>query len=397
MDLPRAVGWAKGHRNSLVVVAFVFVVAGADLLLNRPEGMGIQWFSLPLIAVGIAILVLLFWPTPKPGPRVIGGTLAARFLHQATFGGRLTPFLPFVGTAIVVIDLGYNLWASRTPALLTHDQAMILLGVVMIAYPFIPGPYSRERDFVLLFALGLALILVVPLVLLRLFAGNVSVDAYSAAALAPQTSAILNLLGVQSRIVFIPPESAPGLQFTTAAGLPVTVFITSACSGIYSFAIFSAAFGAYVLAEQRRLTRRVALFFALGIAFAYMANVMRMVVIILIGYRYDTQGTGTQALLFAHSNAGWIIFLAWISLFWALLFRFLPPENPTLAGEPNSPEDLPRRGVFCKICGIVLTPAIPATRCSCGKMYHSECLAGEGRCPACQRPSAPFPVTDQPA
>ncbi len=397
MDLPRLVGWAKGHRNSLVVVAFLVIVAGADLLLNRPEGVGIQWFSIPLMVFGLAILVLLFWPTTKPGPSEPGRTLAARFLHRATLGGRLVPFLPLMGIAVIAVDLGYNLWASRTPALLTHDQAAILLGAVMIGYPFVPGRYRRECDFVLLFALGLALILVVPLVLLRLFAGDVSVDAYSAAALAPQTSAILNVLGVPSRIVFVPPEAAPGLQFTTAAGLPVTVFITSACSGIYSFAIFSAAFAAYVLAEQRQLTKRVGLFFILGIAFAYVANVMRMVIIILIGYHYDTQGTGTQALLFAHSNAGWIIFLGWVALFWTLLFRFLPPQTSNRTSSSNDEQTRPHRGSYCGICGIVLTPAIPATRCECGKIYHSECLVKEGRCPACQAPLSLFQASGQAA
>ena len=369
----------------LVVIALLFVVASADLILNRPKDEGIQWFSLPLLATGLAILVLVFWPTSKPGPRLPIDTLASRLLTRVTWEGRLVPFFPVFGIVIVVADLAYNALVSSTPALLTHDQAVLLFGAALIAYRFVPERYNRERDFVLLFTVGLTAILVIPLLLLRLFSNNqfVSVDAYSAYALAPQTSAVLNLLGVHNSVVFVPPEPSPGLSFTTARGLQVTVFITSACSGIYSVAIFASAFAAFVLSEQRRLTFRVGLFFALGILLAYLANILRMVAIVLIGYQYDTPATGTQALLFAHSNVGWVIFLLWIALFWVLLFRFLPPGfSSRKAGESPSAQR-PRRGAFCGICGIVLTPAIPATRCECAKLYHAECLATEGRCPNC--------------
>src|SRR2546426_6914251 len=201
MDLPKVVGWAKGHRNALIVVAFVLLLAGVDLLVNRPEGAGVQWFSLPLLAAGIALLALLFWPAVKPGPRARGDTLARQLLAWATWDGRIIPFFPLIGVVIIAADVAYNLLVSRTPAFLTHDQAAILLGVVLIAYNFVPARYDRERDFVLLFSGALVAILVIPLIFLRLVAGNVSVDAYSAAALAPPASAILHLIGIPSPVV----------------------------------------------------------------------------------------------------------------------------------------------------------------------------------------------------
>lgn len=385
MDINRAVGWAKGHRTALVVTGLIFVLAGADLLLNRPKDLGVQWAAVPLLAAGFAILVLIFWPTARPGPHPPGDSLAHRLLWWATARGRLVPFFPIVGLAVVLGDLAYNAFLSAEPNLLTHDQGALLLGGVLIAYRLVPERYGRERDFVLLFVASLAVILVFPVVLARLLLEDpgASVDFYSAYALAPQTSGLLNLLGVPNEIVFLPPETAPGLAFTTAGGLDVIVFITSACSGVYSFAIFASAFAAFVLTEQRRLTARVGAFFALGILLAYLANVLRMVVIVYVGFSLDTPEQGLQNLIVAHSNAGWIIFLLWIGLFWFLLFRFLPRELP--AEDAAAPR--PRRGVFCGICGVVLTPAIPATRCECGRFYHEECLQGEGRCPNCQAPS----------
>lgn len=214
---------------------------------------------------------------------------------------------------------------------------------------------------------------------------SASVDAYSAAALAPEASAVLNALGVGNTMVFEPGGATPGLAFVTAAGLPVQVYITTACSGIYSFAIFASAFTAFVLTEQRRLTPRVLAFFVLGVFFAYAANVLRIVAIVYIGYRFDTPATGIQSLLVAEGNAGWIIFLAWIALFWGLLFRFLPREGPGRA--PAGPH---KRGVLCAICGDDLTPAVSATRCPCGRFYHLQCLASRGSCPACASPAPPM-------
>ena len=399
MEFRRAVGWAKGHRNALVVAAFVLVLAGLDLFVNRPEGAGVQWFGLPLLAAGLSLLALIFWPTARPGPRAPADTLAQRLLRWATLQGRLVPFFPFFGIAVIVGDVAFNIFFSATSQLLTNDQVVLLFGATLVAYRFVPERYGRERDFVFLFALALVMILIVPLALLRLLTGQpgASVDVYSTYALAPETSWILNLIGIRNEIVLNPAYDGPGISFRTLHGAaPVQVFITSSCSGIYSFAIFAAAFAAFVFTEQRKLTRRVLAFFALGIFLAYLANVLRMVVIVWVGYQYDTPTSDLQSLLFAHGNVGWIIFLAWIALFWFLLFRFLPREAPTAGEKDIVPAR--RRGVFCGICGIVLTPAVPATRCRCGKMYHTECLAGEGRCPNCAAPApaSPYAAVDHP-
>ncbi len=397
MEFRNVVGWAKGHRNVLVVAGLILVVAGVDLVVNRPKG-DVGLVPVPLLAAGFAILALVFWPTAKGGPRSPGDTLAHRFLWWATLDGRLIPLFPVFGIAVIVADLAYNAFWAVTPELLEHDQAALLAGGMLITYRFVPQRYGRERDFVFLFAFTLSLILVLPLLFLRAFGDiNESVDAYSWVALAPQTGAIMNAIGIPTTLGPVAGNTAPGLTFRTEGGLWVTVVITSACSGIYSFAIFASAFTAFVMTEQKRLTKRVVAFFALGVFLAYLANILRMVAIAYIGYKYDTPQEGVNNLLIAHSNLGWIIFLAWIALFWMALFRFLPRDSSTQAGVAVQAVLPKRRGTFCGICGIVLTPAIPATRCACGKFYHAECLNGEGRCPNCQAPSLAYPAVDHTA
>lgn len=394
VDFRNLIGWAKGHRNGLAVAALILVFAGVDLILNVPKNRAEQLFSIPLLAAGFLVLALILWPTEKAGPRPVRDTLARRILDWATLHGRLVPTLPVVGIAIIVADVVYNRFVSGTPAILENDVVALLFAAGLIAYPFVPARFERERDFILLFLAVLALILLAPLLIARSLSIDPasSVNGYSAVALIPETNALLNLLGVGSTVIPVT-SGAPGIAFNTAAGTHVEVYITTACSGIYSFAIFSSAFSAYVLTEQRRLTARVAAFFVLGLFLAYFANILRMVVIVLVGYYSDAQGTGVEDMLVAHSNAGWLIFLAWISLFWFLLFRFLPPQPSSREGAPSLSEP-PRRGAYCGICGIVLTPAIPATQCSCGRLYHVECLAGEGRCPSCEVPWSP-PAANQ--
>jgi len=230
----------------------------------------------------------------------------------------------------------------------------------------------------------------VPLLLLRLYYRDFerSVDAYSWAALAPQTAAVLNLLGVPANVHPWFGSTAPALTFTTRSGAVLTVVITTACSGIYSFGIFASAFVAFVLTEFDRFRPKVLGLLALGFLTAYAANILRMVLIVLFGVYSDTPQDSVNNLLVAHSNRGWLIFLGWIALFWGIVFRFVvrpsvPAEtSPTQEASPPSR----KRGVLCGVCEEPLTPALPGYRCECGKFYHVACAATVEECPKCQRP-----------
>ena len=105
-----------------------------------------------------------------------------------------------------------------------------------------------------------------------------------------------------------------------------------------------------------------------------------MVVIILVGYYTDTAETDLQNMLIAHSYAGWLIFLAWIALFWSLLFRFLPQTNVEVnprkvAGSAPS--------TLCWNCKRSMSLSIPGRRCSCGRYYHIACAPTGSNCLAC--------------
>ena len=59
--------------------------------------------------------------------------------------------------------------------------------------------------------------------------------------------------------------------------------------------------------------------FLLGICFAYFANLIRMILIIIVGHYY-----GIEALIFVHNNLGWLIFTLWIFIFIRILSSLVP-------------------------------------------------------------------------
>ena len=206
-----------------------------------------------------------------------------------------------------------------------------------------------------------------------------SVDVYSWVALAPQTSEILSLLGVANTLHPVVGSTAPGLTFSPRNFVgPVTIVITTACSGIYSFGIFASAFVAFVLTEYEKPSPRVWAMLGFGLLTSYAANVFRMVVIVLVGYYTDTAQTDLQNMIVAHSYAGWAIFLTWIAAFWTILLKFFGPESI-----PATRVEYAITRNSCRICDRDLTPAILATRCECGASYHQTCLRSAGSCPRC--------------
>lgn len=360
-----------------LLVWFLIFFAGLDLVWNPPKGAGLEYLVLGVffLVLGSVFLVLLLVPKEKLKIEVREGNLATALLNIFTARGRLKPFFPVFGILLIVVDLLYNLFLSATPELLTHDSIVLLFGVVMIAYNFIPSSYERERDFVFLFFAGLIAILVIPLMLARFVIGNLdeSVGIYSAYLLAPEVTGVLNLLGVPASVDWL------DINFVTQSGDNVTVYISTACSGIYSFAIFASAFLAFVFTEYDRIDKKVSLLMVLGIFTAYVANILRMVVIVMVGYYTYTPEEGLQAMMVAHSNVGWVIFLVWIGLFWFLMYRFLIRTKEPVKGE----EEPGKATTICGMCGEMMKVDIPGTRCDCGQFLHIECVQQTGKCPNC--------------
>ena len=388
MNLSDLESLLRRHRTVSVLTGLLLVFTGVDLLLNPPKGQNVELLGIPFFAGGLALLALLFRRVAGAAPPEVRRTLASRFLDWATLRGRLVPWFPAFAIGVLALDLAYNLLVFRAISLGTEDTTVLLFAAALFAYPLVPPRFARERDFVLVFMGALILVLVVPFLLARLYYQDFerSVDVYSWTALAPQTAWVLNQLGVPAYVHPWAGSTAPAVTFTTKAGDLLTAVITTSCSGIYSFGIFASAFVAFVLTEFERFRPRVLVLLVLGFVTSYVANILRMVVIVLFGVYGATEEQALNDMLVAHSNLGWIIFLAWIALFWGLVFKFAI-RHPSEAEAATAGAPPPRkRGVLCGVCGDALTPALPGYRCECGKFYHVACAATVQECPKCHRP-----------
>jgi exosortase/archaeosortase family protein len=364
----------KSNKYLHIIIGIIVIFSGVNLLIVGQKDIWMNYLGIVLLILGIAYLLFMFFPYLKKEYVEKRETLASKFLNLITFRGRLQVFFPLFGIIIIAVDLIYNLMLSGTPQLLTFDTIVLLFGSWLIFHNFIPKKFERERDFVFMFLFFLVLLMVIPLLILRFVTGNFeeSVNVYSANLLVPPVVGLSRLFGVPILDV-----NGIWIQMALKSGQQVWIGITTECSGIFSFAIFASAFMAFVMIEFEKITKKVVALLALGIFTAYLANILRMTIIILVGYHFDTGNL--QNMLFAHANLGWIIFLLWISLFWALTYKLLMKEKEPKITKPK------KRGVLCGVCSEPLKVDMPGYRCKCGKFYHIDCIADRKKCPNCKR------------
>jgi exosortase/archaeosortase family protein len=239
----------------------------------------------------------------------------------------ISPYtLPIIGAIIIDAVIMYNIFLSRQLDLKGFDMITILFGVSLILYNYIPKSFEFARDFFVFFIGLLFLILVFPPIFYETLLGSTGGAQVTKVLLADPVSGILNIGGIDSYTV-IEFQSGKDTAFVyfplQANGLIAGVGIDEACSGIYTASIFLAAFITFVLIEYKRFDLKVGIIVVVGILATYFANILRMLIIILMGHYYDTDPGNLATLEWWHINAGWLIFMVWIIPFWWLMYRFL--------------------------------------------------------------------------
>jgi archaeosortase C (PEF-CTERM variant) len=298
------------RRKVIQIVAIVLAVEGFSvILLFSYVGLGLGLVSL---LAGIVILTILRpsreaarTETKSPGISLVESLV--RLL-----GGEYVVML--IGALLVTAVILYNRFASARPDIGDVDTICILFGVILLVYPLLYDRYREEMSFSSIFVGALVLFLALPQVL-QLFSGESGESTignwYVHYMLAAPFAGILDLVGV--------PTSSVGSMVTIQLqdGTIHTLSISAYCAGLYSFSIFLAAFISFVLVFESLTRRMLVLVLCLGLLAAYVGNILRMVMIGVIGY-YE----GIDALLWAHRNIGWMIFLSWSSVFWYAIFRY---------------------------------------------------------------------------
>lgn len=248
--------------------------------------------------------------------RSIVNRIMYKFTHSAKKLSFLT--LPVMGALIIDAVFMYNYFTGQGLSLASWDIITIMLGASLIAYNFIPEKYGVSRDFIVFFLAILFIILVFPKLFYSFLVGPDASPKYTRILLANPVSFLLNVFNIESSTALDPVTGYAVINYRMADGSMTQVGITEACSGIYTTSIFISAFITYILVEYQKINLKVIIILIIGIVASYMANILRMTIITGIGHYY-----GTQALLDAHANAGWLIFMAWIIPFWFLVFKYL--------------------------------------------------------------------------
>ncbi len=240
----------------------------------------------------------------------------------------ISPYmLPIIGAIIIDAVIIYNILIRRAIELHGFDAITIAFGVSVILYNYIPKQYSFARDFLVFFLGLLFFIMIFPPIFYDFMFGTGGNAAVTKIFLGDPLVGLLNLGGIESSSKIIISGSdgkeTATVFFVLANGKQAAVGIAEGCSGIFTASIFLSAFITFVLLEYRRFDRKVGLVIGLGIFTTYAANIFRMTIIILVGHYYDTDPGDLAHMSWAHINAGWLIFLAWIIPFWLLMYKYL--------------------------------------------------------------------------
>ena len=243
----------------------------------------------------------------------------------------ISPYmLPIIGAVVVDAVIIYNILINKSIDLKGFDTITILFGISLISYNYIPDQYTFARDFFVFFLGLLFFILVFPPIFYEQIIGSGGNATITKIFLGDPVVGLLKLGGIESSCSIVDTGSGQvaTLFFPLAqTGKEASVGIAEACSGIYTASIFLSAFITFVLVEYKRFNLKVGLIIGLGIITTYLANILRMTIIVLIGYYFDTDPTSLSNLSWAHVNAGWLIFMAWIIPFWFLMYRFLMSKD----------------------------------------------------------------------
>jgi exosortase/archaeosortase family protein len=151
-------------------------------------------------------------------------------------------------------------------------------------------------------------------------AGATPVEAFEIVMLVTPVHWILGWFGL--------PSTMKGQTMTLAGPHgPLSVEVGVACSGLQAMALFLGILALFA-ATERPPGRRLALWTVVGLTGVYVANILRLMTILVAGHKW-----GATALEDVHANAGWAFFVAW-----SLLFAFWVRRDLRLHGTRGLPQ-----------------------------------------------------------
>lgn len=208
----------------------------------------------------------------------------------------------FLGASLIAADYAFN-WI-RGSSVGAVDLIVIFVGTILAFYGYrslkvfwVPATYG------VILLLGYQVVNLVPsLVALQYWLAGVM-------------GSTLNALGISSTV------NGEVVSMSTSHGAPILLDVGGPCTGVQGIIAFGMLSTMALLDLKPSMTRLIPIF-ALGFAGAFLINIIRLLLMFLT---YEFASLDVAITL--HIYVGYIVFIAWVVVFWAIAFRYLVPQK----------------------------------------------------------------------
>jgi exosortase len=199
-----------------------------------------------------------------------------------------------LGLAVIAADYAQNAWRASPVGF--ADLLVILLGVAVIFFGFrslrlfwVPTAYG------VLFLLGYRLEAVIP--------NYYALQNWLAGVMA----SLLNAMGISAT------ATGDVVEMILPNGQALFLEVTGECTGLQGIILFGLLSTLVLLFGKLKILRTIAIF-AIGFAGAFLINIVRLLAAFLI-FEFLGEDAGNAA----HVYLGYLIFVAWVMVFWILV------------------------------------------------------------------------------
>ena len=326
----------KVRRDWLLVLGSLFVIAA---LYNHYIGHSAYLVEILFVVIG-AVIVLYALFTQRLEPVEKSDGMLVELLSRFMTKKQCSILLPLVGFLII---LGWSIWkisVKGTADLRLEDFMVTVLGLSLVLYYSGPSRFTAQKDFVVLYLIFMTFVFVVVWKSYVMFTGDAGarLSSYTRYYMITIPVVVLvQLLGVDAN-AFLQIDNSGLTNFIEYEynGRYVSLGIGVTCSGLYSAGMFFSAFLAFVLVRYKKMDRFILLGLGAGLLVTWLSNIFRMTVTVLVGSIY-----GHPALSFFHSYFGIIVFIAFLTIFWFLIVRWLDRHEPLTPIEEIKPIENP--------------------------------------------------------
>ena len=218
---------------------------------------------------------------------------------------RSNRFEALAGATLIGADYAYNVVMASPVGLV--DLLVIMLGSVVLVFGV-----KALRLFWVPVVYGVVLLLGYQIE--NYLPNYVALQDWLAAVMA----SCLGALGIAATV------SGHLVGIMLSDGTRVTLDISTDCTGLQGILAFGLLSTMALIGLKPRLSKTVILF-AVGFLGAFLINIVRLLVVFLT-FEYFGTDLGTQM----HVYFGYLIFIAWVLVFWALAFQYLVPPRGSL-------------------------------------------------------------------